>query len=133
MPKNVQITIQLCSLHILARLCSKSFKLSLLKYMNWKLPDIQARFRKSRGNRDQIADTHWIMEKARKFQKKKSISASLTLLKLLIVWTTTNRGKLLKRWDYQTTLPISWQTCTKVKGQQLELDMEQQTGSKLRK
>ena len=55
------------------------------------------------------------------------------MLKPLTVWITTNCGKFLKRWEYQTTLPASWETCMRVKKQQLELDMEQQTGSKLGK
>ena len=49
------------------------------------------------------------------------------------MWITTNCGKFLKRWEYQTTLPASWEICMQVKQQQLELDMEQQTGSKLGK
>ena len=49
------------------------------------------------------------------------------------MWITTNYGKFLKRWEYQTTLPASFLTCTQVKKQQLELDMEQQTGSKVGK
>ena len=60
-------------------------------------------------------------------------SASLTMLKPLIVWITTNCGKFLKRWEYQTTLPASWETCMQAKKQQLEPDVEQQTGSKLGK
>ena len=64
---------------------------------------------------------------------KPSTSASLTTLKLLTVWITMNCGKLLKRWEYQTTLPSSWGTCIQVKKQQLELDMEQWTGSNLGK
>ena len=50
--------------------------------------------------------------------------------KLLTVWITTNCGKFFKRWEYQTTWPASWEICMQVKKQQLELDMEQQTGSK---
>ena len=50
--------------------------------------------------------------------------------KPLTVWAITNSGKFLKRWEYQTTLPASWEICIKVRKQQLELDMEQQTGSK---
>ena len=46
------------------------------------------------------------------------------------VWITTNCGKFLKRWEYQTTWPASWEICMQVKKQQLELDMEKQTGSK---
>ena len=55
------------------------------------------------------------------------------MLKPLIVWITTSCGKFLKRWEYQTTLPASWEICMQVKKQQLELDMEQQIGSKLGK
>ena len=47
-----------------------------------------------------------------------------------VVWITTNCGKFLKRWEYQTTWPASWEICMQVRKQQLELDMEQQTGSK---
>ena len=64
---------------------------------------------------------------------RKTSTASLTTLKPLTVWITTNCGKLLKRWEYQTTLPASWEICMQVQKQQLEPDMEQQTGSKLRK
>ena len=65
--------------------------------------------------------------------RKTSTSASLTMLKPLMVWITANCGKFFKRWEYQTTLLISWETCIWVRKQQLELDMEQQTGSKLGK
>ena len=50
--------------------------------------------------------------------------------KVLIVWITTYCEKFLKRWEYQTTLPASWEIYMQIKKQQLELDMEQQTGSK---
>ena len=65
--------------------------------------------------------------------RKTCSSASLTMLKPLSVWITTNCGKFLKRWKYQTSLPVSWETCMQVKKQQLELDMEQETDAKLRK
>ena len=77
--------------------------------MNQKFPDIQTGFRKGRGTRDQIANILWIIEKAPEkipenfFQKKKNQSASLTMLKPLTVWITTNCGKFLKKWEYQTT------------------------------
>ena len=61
--------------------------------------------------------------------RKTSISALLTMQKPLTMWITTNYGKFLKRWEYQTTLPVTWETC-EVKKQQLEMDMEQQTDSK---
>ena len=57
-------------------------------------------------------------------------SALLTTPKPLTVWIITSCGKFFKRWKYQTTWPASWETCMRVKKQQLELDMEQQTGSK---
>ena len=62
--------------------------------------------------------------------RKTSTSALLTTPKPLTVWITTNCGKFLKRWEYQTTSPASWENCMQVKKQQLESDMEQQSGSK---
>ena len=62
--------------------------------------------------------------------RKTSVSALLTMSKPLTVWLTTNCGKLLKRWEYHTTWSASWDICIQVKKQQLELDTEQQTGSK---
>ena len=61
---------------------------------------------------------------------KTSISALLTMPKPLTVWITRNYGKFWERWEYQTTWPASWETYMQVTKQQLELDMEQQTGSK---
>ena len=61
--------------------------------MNLEIPDVQVGFRKGIGTRDQIANIHWIMEKAREFQKKTSISAFLTMPKPLTVWITINCGK----------------------------------------
>ena len=60
-------------------------------------------------------------------------TALLTMPKPLTVWISTNCGTFLNRWDYQTTLPAFLEICMQVKKQQLELDMEQQTGSKLGK
>ena len=69
--------------------------------------------------------------KKQESSRKTSISALLTMSKPLTVWITTNCGKFLKRWEYQNTLPASWEEIyMQVKKQQLELDMEQQTGSK---
>ena len=65
--------------------------------------------------------------------RKTSTSSSLTTLKSLSVWITTNCGKFLRRWEYQTTLPVSWETCMQIKKQQLEPNMGQQIGSKLGK
>ena len=110
----------------------KILQARLQQNMNCELPDVQAGFRKGRGTRDQIANIRWITEKAREFQKKPSISALLTMPEPLTVWITTNR-KFFKRWEYQTTWSVSWEICMQVKKQQLELDMEQQTGSKFGK
>ena len=81
-----------------------------------------AGFRTVRGTRGHIANIRWIIEKEN--FRKTTTSASWTMLKPLTVWITTNCGKFLKRWEYQTTLPASWETCMKVKKKQLELDME---------
>ena len=67
--------------------------------------------------------------KQQEFQKK-STSALLTMSKPLTVFITTNCEKFLKIWEYKTTWPASWEICMQVKKQQLEPDMEQQTGSK---
>ena len=107
----------------------KFLQARLQQYVNSELPDIQAGFRKGRGIRDQIANICWIIKKAREFQKT-SISALLTMPKPSTVWITINCGRFLKRWEYQTTWPSSWETYMQVRKQQLELDMEQQTGSK---
>ena len=69
-------------------------------------------------------------QKKQENSRKTSTSASLTKPKTLTVWITTNCGKFFKSWEYQTTLPASWEICMQVKKQQLEQDMEQQTGSK---
>ena len=68
--------------------------------------------------------------KKQESSRKTSTSALLTLPKPLTVWITINFGKFWKRWEYQTTWPASWETCMQVRKQHLELDMEQQTGSK---
>ena len=67
----------------------KILQARLQQYMNHELPDVQADFRKGRGTRDQIANIHWIMEKAREFQKiKTSISGLMTMPKIFAVWIT---------------------------------------------
>ena len=107
----------------------KILQTRLQQYLNHECPDVQTGFRKGRGNRDQIANIPWITEKAREFEKNIYFFL-LTMPKPLTVWITINCGKFLKRWEYQTTWPASWETCMQVKKQQLELDMKQQTGSK---
>ena len=99
------------------------------QYVNCELPDVQAGFRKGRGTRDQIPTSAGSWKK-QESSRKTSISALLTMPKPLTVWITTDCGKFWKRWEYQTTWPASWETYMQVRKQQLELDMEQQTGSK---
>ena len=107
----------------------KILQARLQQYMNCELPDIQAGFRKGRGTRDQIANICWITEKAREFQKN-IYFCFIGYAKPLTVWIIINCGKFWKRWEYQTTWPASWETYMQVRKQQLELDMEQQSGSK---
>ena len=97
--------------------------------MNSEFPDVQAGFRKGRGTRDQIASICWIIKKARDFQK----NIYFCFINSHWLCGSQQTVKLFKRWKYQTTLPAPWEICTQVKKQQLELDMEQQTGSKLGK
>ena len=109
----------------------KILQARLQQHVNRELSDVQADFRKSRGTRDQIANIHWIIEKAREFQK--NIHLCFIDYAKAFVWITINCGKFWKRWEYQTTWAASWETYMQVRKQQLELDMKQQTGSKLGK
>ena len=106
----------------------KMFPARLQQYVNWEILDIQAGFRKSRGIRDQIANICWIIEKAREFQK--NIYFCFIDYTKAFDCVDHNCGKFFKRWVYQTILPASWEICMQVRKEQLELDMEQQTGSK---
>ena len=96
--------------------------------MNRELPDVQAGFRKGRGTRDQMDNIRWIMEKAREFQK--NIYFCFIDYAKVFVWITINCGKFWKKWEYKTTWPASWDSYMQVRKQQLELDMQQQAGSK---
>ena len=81
--------------------------------------------------RDQTANIHWIIEKAREFQKN---ICFIDYTKAFDCVDHNKLWKILKRCEYQTTTsPVSWETCMQIKKQQLELDMEQQTGSELGK
>ena len=78
----------------------KILQARLQQYVNRELPDVQAGT-SVRGTRDQIANIHWIIEKAREFQK--NIYFCFTDYAKAFVWITTNCRKFLKRWEYQTT------------------------------
>ena len=101
-----------------SRVMLKILQPRLQKNVNPKLPDAQTRIRKGRGNRDQIASICWIIEKVREFQKK-NIYFCLTdyAKKPLTVWITIICGKFLKSWEYQTTLPVSWEIFMQIKKQ----------------
>ena len=104
--ENVQTVRQLHSSPVLVRSYLKILHARLQHYVNQELPDIQVGFRKGIGIRDQIASVHWIIEKAREFQKKAPTSVSLTTPKPLTLWNIINCGKVLNRWEYKTILPV---------------------------
>ena len=79
----------------------KILQVRLQKYVNPEHPDVHAGFRNGRGTRDQIANIHWIIKKAREFQK--NIYFCFIDYTKAFVWITTNCGKFLKQWEYQTT------------------------------
>ena len=99
----------------------------LQQYVNRELLDVQAVFRKGRRTRDHIANVCWIIKTVRKFQKN---NCFIDYAKVFDCVDHNKPGKFFKRWEYQTTWPTSWEICMQVKKQQLELDMDQQTGSK---
>ena len=100
--------------------------------MNPEFSDIKAGFRKDKGTRDQIANIHYIIDKAREF-KKNIYLCFIDYAKAFNSVYHNKLWKILKEMEYQTTLPACWETWRQVNKQQLEPDMEQQTGSKLRK
>ena len=101
----------------------------LQKYMNREIPDVQAGFRKDRGTRDQVANIRWIIEKAREFQKN-IYFCFIDYAKAFDCVDHNKLWKILKEMGISDHLPASWEICIQVRKQQLELDMEQQSGSK---
>ena len=97
----------------------KIFQASLQQYVNRELPDVQACFRKGKGTRDQISNICCIMEKAREFQKN-IYFCFIDYAKAFDCVDHTKLWKFFKRWEYQITLPASWETCMHVKKQPLE-------------
>ena len=94
---------------LLLHLMLKILQARLQQYVNRELPDVQAGFRKGRGTRDQMP-TSAGSGKKQESSRKTSTSALLTMPKPLTVWITTNCGKFLKRWEYWTTQPASWES-----------------------
>ena len=118
-----------------SKIMLKILQARLQQYMNHELPDVQAVFRAvfklySAEEPEIKLPTSMGSPKKQERSRKTSTSALLIMPKPFTVWITTNSGKFLKRWDYQTAWPTSWEICMQIKKQQLELDMEQQTGSK---
>ena len=107
----------------------KILQARLQQCMNWELPDVQTGFRKGRGTRDQIANIHSIIKKAREFQENICF-CFIDYDKSFDCVDHNKQWKILKETEYQTTWPASWEICMQVRKQQLELDVEQQTGSK---
>ena len=107
----------------------KILQARLQQYVNCELPDVQAGFRKAEEPEIKLPTSAGSWKKQESYIKT-SISALLTMPKPLTAWITINCGKFWKRWEYQTIWPASWETYIQVRKQQLELDMEQQTGSK---
>ena len=107
----------------------KILQARLQQYVNHELPDVQAGLRKGRGNRVQIANICWIIEKAREFQKN-IYFCFIDYAKSFDYVDHNKLWKSFKEIGYQTTWPASWEICMQVRKQQLELDMKQQTGSK---
>ena len=93
------------------------------------LPDTQAGFRKGRGTRDQIANICWIIEKARKFQKN-IYFCFIDYAKVFDCVDHNKLWKILKEMGIPENGNTAWETYMQIRKQQLELDMEQQTGSK---
>ena len=105
----------------------KILQARLQQYMNRELPDVQAGFRKGRGTRDQIANICWIMEKAREFQK----NIYFCFIDKVFDCVDHNQlWKTLKEMGIPDHLTCLLRNLYEVRKQQLELDMEQQTGSK---
>ena len=104
----------------------------LQQYVNHELPDAQAGFRKGRGTRDQMANIHWIIEKAREFQKN-IYFCFIDYAKAFDCVDHNKLWKILKEMGIPEHLIASWETCMQVRKQQLEVDMEQQAGSKKEK
>ena len=107
----------------------KILQARLQQYVSHELPDVQAGFRKGRGTWDQIASIHWIMEKAREFQKN-IYFCFIDYAKAFDCVDHNKLWKILKEMGIPDHLTASWDTYMQVRKRKLELDMEKQTGSK---
>ena len=128
-PKNAQTTAQLHSVHTLSKQCSKFSKQGFISTWTMNFQMFKLDLEKAEEPEIKLPISAESSKK-QESSRKTSISALLTMPKPLTVWITINCGKFWKRGEYQTIWLASWKTCIQVRKQQLELDMEQQTGSK---
>ena len=128
-PKNAQTTAQLHSSHTLVKSCSKSSKTGFSNMWTVNFQMFKLVLEKAEEPEIKLP-TSIRSSKKQESSRKTSISALLTMPKPLTVWITINCGKFWKRWEYQSIWPASWEICIQVRKQQLELDTDQQTGSK---
>ena len=108
----------------------KILQARLQQYVNRELSDVQAGFRKGRGTRDHIANICWIIEKAREFQKNIYFWLYIAYAKGFDCVDYNKLWKILKEMGIPDHLTCLLRNLYAVRKQQLELDMEQQTGSK---
>ena len=104
----------------------KILQARLQQYVNRELSDVQAGFRKGRGTKDQIANIHWIIKKAREFQE----NIYFCFIDYAKAFDCVDHNKLWKILGIPDHLTCLLRICMQARKQQLELDMEQQTGSK---
>ena len=128
MPKNVQTTEWLHSAHMLVKQFSKFSKPDFNSTWTMNFQIFKLDLEKAEEPEIKLPASVGSLKKQESFRKT-STSALLTMPKSLTVWITTSCGRVLKKWEYQITLPASWEICMQVKKQQLEWDMEQQTVS----
>ena len=129
MPKNAQTSTQLHSSHTLVKWCLKFFKPGFSNSWTVNFQMFKLVLEQAEEPEIKLSTSSGSLKK-HKSSRETSISALLTMPNLLTIWIIISCGKFWKRWEYQTTWPTSWETCRQVSKQQLELDMEQQTGSK---
>ena len=129
MPKTVQTTAQLYSSHTLVKEFSKFSKPGFNSMWTMNFQMFKLDLEKAEEPEVKLPTSAGSLKK-QESSRKTSISALLTMPKPLTVWITINCGKFWKRCEYQTTWPASWEICMQTRKQQVELDMEQQTGSK---
>ena len=127
--QNAQTTTQLHSSHMLVKSCSKFSKPGFSNTWTVNFLIFKLVLEKAEEPEIKLPTSAGSWEK-QESSRKTSSSALLTMWKPLTVSITINCGKFWKRWEYQTTWPASWEICMQVGKQQLELDMEPQTGSK---